>query len=214
MFFCEFSQNFCEFFCEISKNTFFTEHLWTTASNYFNQLIRMNLRKFKQIAHMKNGSTNGANTKILLITVSFVASCIVFLEVWKLAQMCHFELVHSGSFSKLGRNSSFEEKVFKCDWDLQISLITVSHMASCNLQNFGPHLSLFCKTLLFREIWQISLISTSNYMFGRAIWDKLPKCILENFEIVRVKRGQFQNVHKSGRWVIPKIARTRHVITG
>ena len=22
-------------FCEISKNTFFTEHLWTTASNYF-----------------------------------------------------------------------------------------------------------------------------------------------------------------------------------
>ena len=36
-------------------------------------------------------------------------------------------------------------------------------------------------------------------MFGRAIWDKLPKCILENFEIVRVKRGQFQNAHKSGR---------------
>ena len=24
----------CEF-CEITKNTFFTEHLWTTASNYF-----------------------------------------------------------------------------------------------------------------------------------------------------------------------------------
>ena len=30
-------------------------------------------------------------------------------------------------------------------------------------------------------------------MFGRAIWDKLPECIFENFEIVRVKRGQFQN---------------------
>ena len=26
-------------------------------------------------------------------------------------------------------------------------------------------------------------ISTSNHMFGRAIWDKLPKCIFENFEI-------------------------------
>ena len=30
-------------------------------------------------------------------------------------------------------------------------------------------------------------ISTSNHMFGRAIWDKLPECIFENFEIARVK---------------------------
>ena len=29
---------FCEF-CEISKNTFFTEHLWTTASYRSNQLL-------------------------------------------------------------------------------------------------------------------------------------------------------------------------------
>ena len=29
-------------------------------------------------------------------------------------------------------------------------------------------------------------------MFGRAIWDKLPEYIFENFEIVRLKRGQFQ----------------------
>ena len=36
-------------------------------------------------------------------------------------------------------------------------------------------------------------ISTSNHMFGRAIWDKLPKCIFENFEIAWVKPGQFQN---------------------
>ena len=33
------------------------------------------------------------------------------------------------------------------------------------------------------------LISTSNHMFGRAIWDKLPECIFENFEI---KREHFQ----------------------
>ena len=26
-------------FCEISKNTFFTEHLWTTASDYTMNLI-------------------------------------------------------------------------------------------------------------------------------------------------------------------------------
>ena len=30
-------------------------------------------------------------------------------------------------------------------------------------------------------------ISTSNHMFQKAIWDKLPKCIFENFEIARVK---------------------------
>ena len=36
-------------------------------------------------------------------------------------------------------------------------------------------------------------------MFGRAIWNKLPECILENFEIARVKRGQFQIFQKSRR---------------
>ena len=34
-------------------------------------------------------------------------------------------------------------------------------------------------------------------MFMRTIWDKVPECIFENFEIVRVKRGQFQNFQKS-----------------
>ena len=35
-------------------------------------------------------------------------------------------------------------------------------------------------------------------MFGRVIWDKLPECIFENFEIARVKRGQFQNFQNLG----------------
>ena len=30
-------------------------------------------------------------------------------------------------------------------------------------------------------------------MFGRAICDKLPEWIFKNFEIARVKQGQFQN---------------------
>ena len=34
-------------------------------------------------------------------------------------------------------------------------------------------------------------VSTSSHMLGRAIWDKLPESIFENFEFVRVKRGQF-----------------------
>ena len=35
-------------------------------------------------------------------------------------------------------------------------------------------------------------------MVGKAIWDELPECIFENFEITQVKRGQFQNFQKSG----------------
>ena len=39
-------------------------------------------------------------------------------------------------------------------------------------------------------------------MRGRAIWDKLPESIFENFEIIlRV-------------WFVPKMAWTKHVITG
>ena len=34
-------------------------------------------------------------------------------------------------------------------------------------------------------------IRTSNHMSGRAMWDKLPGCIFENFEIALVKQGQF-----------------------
>ena len=34
-------------------------------------------------------------------------------------------------------------------------------------------------------------ICTSNHMLASGIWDKLPKCIFENFEIAWVKRRQF-----------------------
>ena len=41
-------------------------------------------------------------------------------------------------------------------------------------------------------------------MFWRTIWDKLPYCIFENFEIARVKRGQFQNFEKIMSVIYPK----------
>ena len=44
-------------------------------------------------------------------------------------------------------------------------------------------------------------ISTSNDMFETAIWDILPKYIFKNFEIARVKTGQFQKISKIT-WVI------------
>ena len=39
-------------------------------------------------------------------------------------------------------------------------------------------------------------VGTSNHVFGRAIWDEFPECIFKNFEIARVKRGQFLNFQK------------------
>ena len=35
-------------------------------------------------------------------------------------------------------------------------------------------------------------INTSNYMFGREIWDKLPECTFENFEIARESESNFK----------------------
>ena len=44
-------------------------------------------------------------------------------------------------------------------------------------------------------------------MFSKAIWDKLPECTFENFEIAKI-----QNFQESRGWFIPKIAKTKHVI--
>ena len=37
-------------------------------------------------------------------------------------------------------------------------------------------------TLFFKRIKWLKIISTSNPMFGRAIWDKLPEFVFENFQ--------------------------------
>ena len=48
-------------------------------------------------------------------------------------------------------------------------------------------------------------LRTRNCMFGKVIWNKLPECIF-----TRV----IQNFEKSQGWFIPKIAQTKHVVTG
>ena len=58
------------------------------------------------------------------------------------------------------------------------------------------------------------LISTGNHIVCRAICDKMPECIFGNFEIARVKQGQFQNFKKLWGWFIQKIARTIQLVTG
>ena len=43
-------------------------------------------------------------------------------------------------------------------------------------------------------------------MFGRAIWDKLPECIFENFEITRVQNeGNFKIFKNHARDLSPKL---------
>ena len=51
-------------------------------------------------------------------------------------------------------------------------------------------IKLFTK-LVTSNVHQIDPVSTSNAMFQRTIWDKLPECIFESFEFARVKWGQF-----------------------
>ena len=48
------------------------------------------------------------------------------------------------------------------------------------------YLSNFWRTL------EIPLISTTNHMSERTIWDILPECIFKNFEIARMKEGNFK----------------------
>ena len=75
-------------------------------------------------------------------------------------------------------------------------------MASNEIKNFSVWHNFLAKS-----------VSTSNHIIGRSIWDKLPKCIVENSEIAWVKEEQFQNFQKSRGRFIPKIARTKHLIT-
>ena len=46
-------------------------------------------------------------------------------------------------------------------------------------------------------------------MFGKVIWDKLPKHIFENVEIIRVRQGQFNNFQKLQGRFISKIIRIK-----
>ena len=46
-------------------------------------------------------------------------------------------------------------------------------------------------------------------MFGKVIWDKLPKRIFENVEIIRVRQGQFNNFQKLQGRFISKIIRIK-----
>ena len=46
-------------------------------------------------------------------------------------------------------------------------------------------------------------------MFGKVIWDKLPKRVFENVEIIRVRQGQFNNSQKLQERFISKIIRIK-----
>ena len=52
-------------------------------------------------------------------------------------------------------------------------------------------------------------IFTSNHMFGRAIWDKLPKCIFENLEIFKNLKGDLsEELPKPKMWLL--VNHTKH----
>ena len=69
-------------------------------------------------------------------------------------------------------------------------------------------LSNFMVNNFFKRNRMQQLVLVSNQMIGRTIWDKLPECIFENFEIAHVK----QKFLKSQGSFVAKIARTKPVL--
>ena len=81
-----------------------------------------------------------------------------------------------------------------------------------NALEFCTTLKTSCKTV-YPIINHLNWVCTSNHMLRRAIWDKLPEGVFENFEIARVNRRQLKKKKKSPGWFIPEIARNKHAIT-
>ena len=68
---------------------------------------------------------------------------------------------------------------------------------------------------LFLKMMILLQLSSSNHMFGRMIWDRLPGCIFEKFEIAWVKNEDNFKIFKNREDdLFQKITRTKHVITG
>ena len=84
----------------------------------------------------------------------------------------------------------------------------------CEISNIILIAENWCRSDLYNKKSSLPYsVSTSTHMLKRAIWDKFPVCIFENFEIARVKQGQFQIFQKLRGWFIPKIPQNKHVIT-
>ena len=82
-----------------------------------------------------------------------------------------------GTLNQTGKLLTTREAIDKLRPRLQVLwFVTV-------LQN----LLVLSKCCCFERLLSLS-ISTSNQIFGRSIWDKLPKCIFGNFEIALVKQ--------------------------
>ena len=70
---------------------------------------------------------------------------------------------------------------------------TVCTNNSQHQETFPMFIKIFQMRKVFKTSYDLKQISTTNHMFGRAIWDKLPESIFENFEIALVLLRQFQN---------------------
>ena len=88
-------------------------------------------------------------------------------------------------------NSSSSSVGFALYLFFNIFLVNIPALTSPVIN--GALLPLKCFFSQFHTCYQYVLVYINIYTFGRAIWDKLPECIFENFEIARVKGGQFQN---------------------
>ena len=64
------------------------------------------------------------------------------------------------------------------------------------------------------ELSRSSMFSSSNYMFARAIWYKLPSVFLKILKLLEKKTRAISKFSKTARVIYPKKCRTKHVATG
>ena len=65
-------------------------------------------------------------------------------------------------------------------------------------------LVLIKRSHILKQTCSFLMICSSNHMFGRAIWNKLPGCSFGNLKIAPVKRGQFSKCSKIASLIYPK----------
>ena len=58
------------------------------------------------------------------------------------------------------------------------------------------------------------MISTTNYMLGRAIWDKLPECIFKNSKLPEWSEDKFKIFKNQEGDLSQKLLEINQVITG
>ena len=123
---------------------------------------------------------------------------IVFLRTLSQLSYC---FLASSLFHFIASSTASFHLLFK---EISRNIVYVNDIKFINIMRWPGIKIILCRIIRVKSTW--------NWQYWKK--DKLPERIFENFEISRVKRERFQNFQKSWGWYIPRIAWTKHLVTG